>query len=335
MTTETSVALSLAELTQIEEERIEREKSERAKERAARIRREREAEAERQAEEEARMRADEAARTEQARRDAQERALFEAREQAERDVARIQAEAKVRLEADNAMRAHELAVLRTQRETGRRRREILMAVALVLAAAVGGATTWNATSRANREANVAGEHQERERSLLRERDEQKRVELQALERRHAVLSAKPRAADAKRAKETAEAARAAIDPRAPTTERMRTFADSLDAFDTRIAELDRLAQLDRRRDDLSAWATSLRKSGRLDSVDAAALRARAEAATADDIAAYERALDQLADDLGGHRSSGGRPAAAADTPHDSRTCREGDPGCGLDGRPLF
>lgn len=335
MPTETSVALSLAELTQIEEERIEREKTERARQRAERVRRERDAEVRGQAEEEARMRADEAERAERARLEAQEKALLEAREQAVRDVARIRAEAEVRLEADNASRAHELAVLRTERETGRRRRELVLAAALVIVAVTGGAMSWTASTRAAREAQAAAEHQERERSLLRERDEQKRVELQALDRRHAALLARPHAAEAKRAKQTAEDARAAVDPRAPATARLRTFAESLDALDARIAELDRLAGLDRRRDDLSLWAASRRQTARLESLNAAARRARTETASSDEVARYERALDQLAGELGEHRGVPSGTSPRVETSRDERKCRDGDPGCGLDGRPLF
>jgi hypothetical protein len=334
MPTETSVALSLAELSRIEEERVEREKTARAKGRSARIQREREAEARRLAEDDAKLRDEEAARVEQARREAAERALRAARERADLEVARIRAEAKSRLDADNAARAHELAVLGTKRETGRRRREIVLGVALSVCFALGGFGFWDASARTSKYERSVEELRERERAVLRERDDSKRVELQSLERRHATLLARPRTADAKPTLEAAESARAAIDVRSPSQDRLRAFADSLDVLDRRLDVLDEVALLDRRGRDLASWASSQKRTARLESVKTAALRAKAEDAGADAISAYERELDGVASELGERTRGAARPHAGEPTGAE-RTCREGDPGCGLDGKPLF
>ncbi|MCK6536594.1 MAG: hypothetical protein L6Q84_26785 [Polyangiaceae bacterium] len=334
-TTETSVALSLAELTQIEEARIERERQGRARERAERLHAEK-AEHERLlAVQAAEAKAEADARARRATDEAAERARLDAREHVAAEVARIEADAKARLEADNAVRAHELAQLRVRRETGRRRRELVMGAALALVVALGGLGAWDAAGRASKHERTTQELLQREHSLVRERDDAKRSELQSLERRHATLLARSRAGDAKAAQQTADSARAAVDPRAPSHDRLRAFADALDVLEARIDLLDEVARLDRRGADLAAWAASKNHAKRLVAVNAAARAAKAETAGREAAIAYERALDNLSHELseksgGGSREASGEPVVGA-----GRTCQEGDPGCGLDGRPLF
>jgi hypothetical protein len=334
MPTETSVALSLAELSRIEEERVEHEKAERARERSARAERERQAEARRRAEEEAKLRHEQAERAELVRREAMENAQSEARQRAELEVVRIQAEAKARLEADNAVRTHELAVLRTKRETGRRRREIVLGVALAVGLSLGGLGYADANARTAKYERTAEELRERERAVLRERDDAKRIELQSLERRQASLLARANASGAKHEREAAEAAHAAVDIHAPAQDRLVAFAESLDALDQRIDRLDQVALLDQRRDDLASWASSRRHTAELEQVKAAAERAKSQDAGPEAISAYERALDRLASTLGARSGSVGRTGQDAPSGGQQK-CHDGDPGCGIDGRPLF
>ena len=333
-TTETSVALSLAELTRIEEDRIENERSERARGRAARVREERESEARRLAAEQARLSADEEARQRVVSEAAIERARAEARERARVEVARIEVEAKIRLDADNAVRAHELTELRVRRETGRRRREIAVSAALALVVTLGGLGIYDANTRVGKHERTGEELRERERALLRERDDRKQLELKAIELRQAALLARPRAADAKAGIATAAAAHAAIDARAPAHDRVRAFAEALDALEERIDALDKIALLDQRRADLSAWASASKRTKRLDAVNGAASRAKAAGAGMDALLRYERALDGLGSELA-ERAGAAPRSAAAGTVVATGSCQEGDPGCGIDGRPLF
>lgn len=333
-TTETSFALSLAELSQIEEARIEAERTDRARRVADRARAEREEQERRVAEQQARERAEQQARAERGLEEAAARARAEARERAALDVARIEAEARARLAADNAARAHELAELRVRRETGRRRRELVLGAVLASVLAAAGFGAWDASSRLGRHERAAEELRERERSLLREREDGKRSELGGLERRHAALLARAHSEDAKTERATAEAARRALDPRSPTHDRLRAFAEALDALESRVDRSARLALLDRRRDDLATWATSVKRTKRLEAVTSAARAARSENAGAGALAAYERALDQLSLELG-ERTGGSSRAGGADPVEVKGSCQEGDPGCGLDGKPVF
>jgi membrane protein involved in colicin uptake len=121
-TSETSVAFSLAELAKLEQERVQQEDLQRARAREREAREQQEAAARRRSAEEARVAAAAEELSRARREEAEARARAEARVRVAGEVARIEAEAKARLDADNAERAHELAVLRTRTEGGRRRR---------------------------------------------------------------------------------------------------------------------------------------------------------------------------------------------------------------------
>lgn len=334
--TDTSVSVSLADLAKIEEERLQQEEADRARTREERARQEREATAKRHSEEMEAARATAEAAAQRSREEAIEKVRAEARERAASDVARIQAEARARLEVDNAARAHELAVLRAKRETGRRRREIALGVALAFVACLGGLGTYEASGRASKLERAGQELRDRERALGREHEDAKRTDLQALDRRHAALQARGFDRDAGEAKKTVEAARAAIDARSPSRDGLRTFADSLDALQSRIETLEKLSLLERRHADLAAWARAVRRTQAMQPVSDGAARARAPGAGSAAMVAYERALDTARARLAGDASSPGRPGASEPGPGSSTgTCRENDPGCGLDGKPVF
>ncbi|MBK7583835.1 MAG: hypothetical protein IPI67_27035 [Myxococcales bacterium] len=334
VTTDTSVAMSLADLAKIEDERIEQEQTTRARAREQRAREQREAAARRLAEEAAGLAA---AAEEQARRNREavtEKARAEARERAAADVARIEADARARLELENAARAHELASLRVRRETGRRRREYVLGAALALLVSVGAVAAYDANQRITTRERASLELKEREHALIQEHNDAKRTDLAALDRRHANLLARPLSDKAASERDTAAAARAGLDARSPGQDGLRAFGDALDALQTRVEGLERLSALEHRHADLASWASSVRRTSALQDVQSAALAARKPGAGPDALVAYERALDAARPKLGERAGQAG-PLVTNETTTTGRTCREGDPGCGLDGRPLF
>jgi hypothetical protein len=332
-TTENSVLASLAGLAKIEEERVRHEQHQLILSRTERAKKEREAEAQRRANEarELEARAEEDAR--RAREVAMEQARQEARERAATEVARIQAEAKARLEADNAARAHELATLRVKKETGRRRREYALAALLAVFVSAGSVLGYDARVENQKLEQTSHELRETERALARERDDAKRTELSALDQKHSALLARAGSKDATEAKKTAAAARKAVDGQAPGHDQLRTFSQALDALAGRIETAEKLALLENRFGDLESWAMSLRKKDALRAVQTSRAKAKAETADFSDLVAYESALNDLAKKLGARTQ--GRVQLDDDVVIPTGKCREGDPGCGLDGRPLF
>lgn len=331
--TDSSVAVSLADLQTLENERMKEEQLARTRIRELRARETAAAEAKRIAEENARATA---AALEEERRQHEaiaERARIEARERAAADVARIQAEARAKLELDNAARAHELATLRTQRETGRRFREYGLGAVLAIVLCAAGVNAYAESSHSAKLERVTDELREHERSLTREQDEAKRVELETLDRRHESLLARPGAKQANEEKKTADAARAGLGSTTLGRDRLRTFADSLDSLETRIDVVERLAGLERRHEDLQIWAASVGKKRA--GATAVAMQKQARATlTPSALTAYEKALNTLASDLGERAGGGGRPLDTNDK-RPPGTCTPDDPGCGLDGRPVF
>jgi hypothetical protein len=332
-TTETSVTISLADLARIEHERVTRENAERAQGAAQRLRREREAEAARRAEAQARVIAQEEACARRAREEAVEKARLEARELAAVEVARIQAEANARLAVDSAVRAHELDMLRVRRETGRRHREYVLGAALALLTCVGAAATYSNSERFSELERTAMELRDRERALAAERDDARRTELAALDRRHTALLSQS-FAGVEEARKTAEEARRTIGERAPGHERLRAFADALDAFETGIENVEKLQGLDRRSADLAAWAASMRRKDVTDAIQRATSVAKKRGTDAEAVAAYERELDQVRDRLA-PRGAVGRNRPAGEVGPTPGRCYDGDPSCGLDGKPLL
>jgi hypothetical protein len=332
---DTSVTFSLAELAKLEDIRVREEEQRRAAERERATREAREAEAARRAAEAARTAAEQEARARRQRAEAEEQARVVARQRAEIEVARIEAEAKARLEAENAQRAHELALYRVRTEAGRRRITGVLAAALAVVVAVGGVATYRVTGQLASVEQAFARLRDEQQALAKEREHAKATELTALERRFAALGARPNQREAGEPRAAAEAARKAIDTKALDQDRLRAFADALDAFEARLNMLDRVAALDKRRDDLAAWAAERKRSDALAVARATAARAHA---TGDETAlrAYEGALDQARDTLAREPSGGVRQAVAKTEGASGGTCPgPGYPGCGLDGKPLF
>jgi dTMP kinase len=149
VTTDTSVTLSLVELARLEAERLRSEEAAAQKKREAQRMQQKEAErAEREAEM-ARLSAEAEERARKARAEAEEKVRAEARARVESDILRIQAEAKARLQADEAARAHELAVIRAKAEGNRGWLRIAL-VAVIAISGVGG--VLGGTVAADREA---------------------------------------------------------------------------------------------------------------------------------------------------------------------------------------
>lgn len=333
---ENSVQFSLAELHRIEEERVREEETHRARSREQAAKERREAEARKRAEEEARIAAAEAAREKRARDEAAEQAIREARARAEIETARMQAAAKAQLEADNAARAHELAVLRAKSESGRRRTIYGLAVALGVVLCAGGAAAISSSQRMSALEADAARLRESQSSLSREHEQNRSAELGALDLRMAALVSRPSAKLATDAQKTAEAARSAVNPQAIDHSRLRAFADALDAFQSRIEAVERLGALDRRRESLEGWAVALRKEAD-DKVRGAASAAKS---SLDDpsLNTYERALDRLQRDLesAGPRGGSGPITTSGGDRSNRPTCdpNVGDPMCDATGHRI-
>ena len=334
-TTESSVAVSLAALAELEDQRLREEEAERKRRRAEQVRAERERQDALRRREAAEAEAEREAAERRERDAALEKARMEARERVAADVARIEADARVRLEAENAARAHELAALRTRRETGRRRREWAISFVLAAVTCLGGAALYESKAHASRLERSASELREGQRSLVREHEDAKKTELGGLDRRRDALLARAVARHAGDAEKTVTAARSAIDESSVDHGRLRAYADALDGLEAKLDGLEKLALLERRHADLSAWAGTLRRGSTTAAADRAAKAAKATPETSE-IAAYERALDQLRDTLARRPGSAGvaRPDDPTPPPPAGR-CAVGDPSCGLDGRPLF
>lgn len=328
---ETSVTFSLAELARIEEERLREEETRRAAARERAAREQQDVAARRRAEEEARIAAMEEARARAAREEAEAKARAQAREQAALTVARIEAEGRARLEAENAGRAHELAMLRVRTESGGRRLKLALGVLLGVMV-LGGAGTAIGVSR-----QVASVEQEMQRlredhaAAAKERDQAKASELSGLDRRLEALIRRPVAIQAKDVAATAQEARRAIDVKALEHGRLHAFAEAVEALQGKVEALERIEALDGRLNELDSWASQKRKSEA-----AAAARAAAKSAkvTVDDsaIRAYETALNQLHATLAAEK--GGAGSGPISEKHTGPACDPNSPLCDLNGRSL-
>jgi hypothetical protein len=336
-TSENSVLFSLAELARIEEARVRDEEERRAGAREQEARDRREALARQRAAEEAQVSAQAEARSRRQREEAEEAMRTKAREQAAVEVARIQAEAKARLDAENAGRAHELDVLRVRTEGGHRRLQVALAVVLGLVVCGGPAAAYGVHRQVGALEQDNAQLHEGQTALSLERAQAKAAELAALDRRHSALRSRTilvtEAGATAEVRATAEAARNAIDANALDHNRLRAFGDALDGLQARIDGLEKLAALDRRHADLTAWAEQRRKSEVTAAAHSVAARARV-LADEGTLRAYEAALDQLRDGLAeavtktgsaGTTQSSTKPGGCND-PH--------DPMCGFNGQRL-
>ena len=343
-----SVTFTLAELAKLEAERCRDEEAQRAHAREKAAQDKRDADAKKAQAEAQRLAAEAEAKAKKDHEAAVEKARLEARERAAADVAHIQAEAAARLEADNAQRAHEIALVRIRTESSARK--LRTALAVVVGAALlgaGGAAISVSRQVTSLEQETAA-LREGQTALTHEREQAKQSELAALDKRHAALRERALGAaqhktlgvgrDVEAASIVAETARATVDPKALDHDRMRAFADALDALQARIETLETVAALDQRKDDLDAWAGERRKSDALSTKVAAAKdaaqKARAAGAGKADAKAYEVALGHLHDAIaqaGTGTGTGGRGGGAR-TETLGAPCTPGlDPLCGPDG----
>lgn len=332
-TSDHSVTFSLAELAKLEEERMRSEESQRARAREQEARERREEEARRTAAEATRLATEAETRAKRDRAMLEEKARIEARERAAVEVARIEAEGKARLEAENAQRAHELAILRVRTEKSRSRVQAALIAALGVVLCGGSVAAYSASTRLDSMKVEVEQLRDGQGTLTRERDAAREAAFSTLDRRYASLRMSPLIKEAEEARAAAEAAKNAIDVKALEASRLRAFSDALDALQMRLDSLEKIASLDRRHADLTAWAADRRRSEATEATRAAATRAKA---TPDDSAvrAYEGALNQLHDALARSTSSTSTgPLPPTDKP--GRKCTDpNDPLCGLDGRSL-
>ena len=155
---ETSVTFSLTELMHMEAERLHDEELARARDRESRAREERRASARRREQEEAAVVALEQERSARLRDEATQAARRAAEQQAAIEVSRIEAQGKARLAADEATRAHELALLRARREGAAGRWRVAFAGVTAAALCAVGALLWSGhTDTVAAEAAVARE----------------------------------------------------------------------------------------------------------------------------------------------------------------------------------
>lgn len=332
---ETSVTFSLVELARLEDERVREEDERRARARDRDAREQREAEARRRAEEEKHIAAQEEARARRQREEAEERMRAKAREQAALEVARIEAEARARLDAENAARAHELTVLRVRTESGRRRLQVALSIAVGLLVCGGPAAAYGVHRQVSGLEKETAQLRESQSALSREHDQARTTELAALDRRFAALVMRPILVTQARATEetrsTAEAARKAIDAKSLDHNRLRAFGDALDALQARIEGLERLAALDRRLADLDVWADQRHKTEAVAAARTAGTRAKVQTDDAT-LRTYETELDRLRDTLA---RDGSKPGAVSSRETTKGGCIDpNDPMCGINGQSL-
>jgi len=333
-TTETSVTFSLAEIARLEQQRVREDEVRRDRAREAEARAQRDHEAERQRVEDARAAADLALRTRREREETEENARRDARARAAIEVARAEAAAKAQLLEQNALRAHELAVLRARAEASHRWLPYALGGLLALTVVVGAILVYNETEHASRLRRDAEDLRQQRSTVQNMEQRTLSAMLAALDRRYAALRSSP--SILRHGGETwasADLARSAVDETRLDPSRILAFADALDGAQARLESLTRLSTLDRREADLAAWATHQRQ-GNVADARLAASRAKADPGDAAALQRYELALDQLHDQLVASATAGRRRSDPAPSSSIRGTCQTGDPMCGLDGHPL-
>ncbi len=258
-TPETSVMFSLAELADIEEERVREEAAQRAAIAAERAVAERKRlEAERDAEQ-ARIAGEITRREQKERERAEQKARDEARARAEMEIARIEAEGKARLLAENAQRQHELELMRVKQQGGSTRLRRALAAVVGVVVLGGAAAGWAVNGRFGK---LEGESQR----LRSDRwgqsqafEEALNTTRTALSKRHDKLKERATGIVTEQARSRAEAARSAIEASGLTTPSLHAYAESLDVLASRVALEEQLAQADKRLADLTKWANTAKK----------------------------------------------------------------------------
>jgi hypothetical protein len=333
-TPETSVMFSLAELAIIEEERVEEETQQRAVMLAERANAERETLARRQEQEQARIESERDAEAQRTFAGAAAKARSEARQQSAVEVARIKAESSARLEADNAMRAHELAVLRLNNDSGRARLRRALAAVIGVVLLSGSAAAYGVNGH------IGGLQQDSQRiredrfALVQAHDKNMAAELMALDRRYDALQTRSGLTKAESARKEAAGARSAVDVGPVDQAKLRAFGESLDALDARLDLIERLAAHDRRLDDLNRWANSTRKSELVGAARKAGIKAHQTQGDDVAVAAYGSALDELAKKLVAKKRAGGTVSPRPQDPTGNNCTNPHDPLCGLNGQQI-
>jgi colicin import membrane protein len=344
-TPETSVMFSLAELADIEQERVREEAQQRAAaERERELARQAELEAQREAEQ-ARQAAEVERREQVERERAEARARQAAQERAAAEVARIEAEAKAKLAAENAARDHELKRLAIESQSGRTRLRRTLASVIAVVLLGGSAAAWTANGHVDALAASNQKLRNDRFALEQTHDQALSSSLTALDVRHAKLRKRAESDIAEQARIKAEAARSAIEAGGMTAAKLRAFGDALDVLELRADLAERVAAADRRYGDLSRWAHDKGVEKALAPARRAATTAHAAASNDAKATAYEKALDELAATLAGAKGNArvarGRVPSGSEGQDGSKTTTPGtactnphDPMCGLDGQML-
>jgi len=335
---DTSVMVSLAELALIEQQRIREDERDRAREIERRARERRlEAERRRQAEE-ARMAAETEARLRREREEAEQRKRTEMQERIAAEVAIIEANAKAKLAEDDASRQFELHAIQARAERSGRRMQRVLAAALGLVLCGSSALVYGTSRQAADLEQETARLRDEGRILAQAREDATKSELAALDRRHLALGARSTSTDMAGVRASAAVARKAVETARFDQSKLESLREALDAWQMRIDQLDRIAQLDRRQADLAAWASRERSSDLATTTQRAAERAHAPRADEATIRSYEKALDELraALALGGPAGrSLGTGSSSAGTARHVCTVDSGDPMCDINGRPLL
>ncbi|MBW2526385.1 MAG: hypothetical protein JRI23_19550, partial [Deltaproteobacteria bacterium] len=276
------------------------------------------------------------ARAAEERAQAEAAARAQARQQAALEVARIEAESKARLAAEETHRAHELALIEARSRGGNRRLQQALCAALGLVLCVGAGLGYHLSSQVSELERQTAELQVSQREAAETHSRAMKATLSALERRQAVLSAKSEGSLPEQVRVAAQAASEASEQGRLDARRLGELREALDQWETRLAQSEKLAELDQRKADLDAWAKTQRRSELSAEASEAAEQARRSGASSGELLAYDEALDELGQALreGGSRRgairTGPRPPAEPE-----RVCTNPhDPMCGLDGKPL-
>lgn len=340
-TNESSVSIALAELARMEQERVREEELERVRAEEKRAEEAQQAILLQRIAIEERLSREHSDRVRSEREEAEARARRDARERAAAEVARIEAAAKAKLDADNAVRAHELAILQARRvqHAGLPIRVLTAALGGLLGVAVCG---WCWSARKVEESRLEAEkvHQSLQ-EFARAVEEARTTELLDLDRRLASLRQRPFANAGEPPFAAAELARGEIAVGAERIEAngLHRFAHAIADCEVRLRHLENLAALDQRQVDLTTWAGQRRADTTF--VRAAAALAKSKPDDEASTHEYERAMDRLRETLAAPSAvslkNGPSSPPSPSTRSVGASCgpeHRGDPLCGLNNRPL-
>lgn len=338
--TDTSVVFSLSELANIEEERVREEAAQRAALERDVARARHAAIAADRAAEESRLAADAERRQRLEREAAEQNARDLARERAAVEVARIEANAKSQLAADNAARAHDLRVLQMKADSGRSRLRYALGAVIGLVVLGGAATAWGVGNHVTELERQSQQVRDDRFALNNTHEAALASQLTTLDARQRVLHERATSKLVEASRLRSEAARGAIEAGGVDAPKLRAFSDALDLLAADVHRSERVSGLDRRFSDLRAWAGA--KTATELVAAASATAAKAHDATADDatVTRYADAVDALASALANGKDVPRIPGVGPKKDPTTKTaatwtpCEPTDPFCGLDGKPL-